>query len=68
MPKFEPVRWYGIFAAAVAVAAYYVDIPTNLFLALGAAVLLGGGAEFARHHASPTARRGGGGPADEPAG
>jgi len=55
MPRFEPVRWYAIFAAVLALVAYYVDIPTPLFLGLAAAVL-GLGAETARAHVVPVAK------------
>lgn len=39
MPKFEPVRWYALVAAVLALVAYYVEIPTPLFLGVAAAVL-----------------------------
>lgn len=60
MPRFEPVRWYAIFAAVLAVVAHYVDIPTPLFLGVAAA-LLGVGTEAARATVVPTAKL----PADE---
>lgn len=53
MPRFEPVRWYAIFAAVLAVVAHYVDIPTPLFLGVAAAVL-GGGTEAVRGVVAPT--------------
>jgi hypothetical protein len=67
MPKIEPVRWYGILAAVLALVAHYFDIPTPLFLAVGAAVL-GVGVESARSHVVPTAKATRVGRVDEPAG
>lgn len=55
MPKFEPVRWYAIVAAALSIVAYYIEIPEELFAALAAAVLVGGG-EVVRSQVAPAAR------------
>jgi hypothetical protein len=66
MPKLEPVRWYGIFTAVLALSAHYVDIPTPLFLAVGAAVL-GVGVEATRGRVSPTATPAHAGPVDQAA-
>lgn len=56
MPKLEPVRWYAIVAAVLAIAAHYSpDIPTPLFLGLAAAVL-GVGSEVTRAAVTPMAK------------
>lgn len=55
MPKFEPVRWYAIVAAALSIVAYYIEIPEELFAALAAAVLVGGG-EVVRSQVTTTAK------------
>lgn len=55
MPKFEPARWYGIVAAFIAIVAYYIDIPAELYAGLAAAVFIGG-AEVVRSQVTPTAK------------
>jgi len=56
MPKIEPVRWFAIVAALLALVAHYVpDLPTALFLGLVGAIL-GVGSEVARAAVTPIAK------------
>lgn len=56
MPNLEPVRWYAIAAAVVALVVHYVpDVPGPLVLGLVAA-LLGVGEKAVRSAVTPMAR------------